>query len=113
MERSTQTKVALEEALAELENSGKGYLEFFQHGTMRIGLYGPKEIDRQQPHEQDELYVIASGSGTFEADGSAHEFAPGDVLFVAAHAEHRFTSFSQDFKTWVFFYGPEGGEADR
>jgi hypothetical protein len=24
--------------------------------------------------------------------------------------EHRFENFSDDFGTWVFFYGPEGGE---
>jgi hypothetical protein len=31
---------------------------------------------------------------------------PGDVLFVAAHEEHRFVDFSDDFKVWVVFYGP-------
>ena len=37
-------------------------------------------------------------------------FGPGDVLFVAAGAVHRFEEFSHDFATWVIFYGPEGGE---
>ncbi len=30
--------------------------------------------------------------------------------FVAAGVEHRFSKFSEDFSTWVFFYGPQGGE---
>jgi len=34
----------------------------------------------------------------------------GDVLFVAAGVEHRFSKFTDDFATWVFFYGPQGGE---
>jgi len=34
------------------------------------------------------------------------------MLFVAAGEEHRFTEFTDDFATWVFFYGPEGGEAE-
>jgi mannose-6-phosphate isomerase-like protein (cupin superfamily) len=38
-------------------------------------------------------------------------FGPGDVLFVPAGVEHRFEDFSDDFVTWVVFYGPEGGEA--
>jgi hypothetical protein len=37
-------------------------------------------------------------------------FGPGDVLFAAAHVEHRFEGFSDDFATWVVFYGPPGGE---
>ena len=33
------------------------------------------------------------------------------VLFVPAHEEHRFESFTDDLVVWVMFYGPEGGEA--
>jgi hypothetical protein len=29
---------------------------------------------------------------------------------VAAGVQHRFEEFSDDFATWVIFYGPEGGE---
>lgn len=36
--------------------------------------------------------------------------APGNLLFVAAGAEHRFEDFTGDFGAWVMFYGPEGGE---
>lgn len=34
----------------------------------------------------------------------------GDVLFAPAGIEHRFENFSDDFVTWVIFYGPVGGE---
>jgi hypothetical protein len=34
------------------------------------------------------------------------------VLFAAAGVAHRFENFTDDFAVWVFFYGPEGGEAD-
>jgi hypothetical protein len=37
---------------------------------------------------------------------------PGE--FAAAFLRsgtHRFLEFTDDFATWVFFYGPEGGEA--
>ena len=64
----------------------------------------------RNPHNKDEVYVIISGEGTFFCNGETMSFAPGDVLFVPASAEHRFTKFTKDFKTWVFFYGPEGGE---
>jgi mannose-6-phosphate isomerase-like protein (cupin superfamily) len=81
-----------------------------RHGSMRVGLYAPKGKDDQSPHTQDELYIIASGSGWFVKGEERIAFAPQDVLFVEAGAEHRFEDFSADFATWVVFWGPEGGE---
>jgi hypothetical protein len=36
-------------------------------------------------------------------------FGPGDFLFVAAGVPHAFETFTDDFKTWVIFFGPKGG----
>ena len=38
------------------------------------------------------------------------EAAAGDAFFVAAGVVHQFENFSEDFVTWVVFYGPQGGE---
>jgi mannose-6-phosphate isomerase-like protein (cupin superfamily) len=54
--------------------------------------------------------VVARGSGTFVNGDRHHPFSAGDVLFVPAGVEHRFEGFTDDFGTWVIFYGPEGGE---
>ena len=80
------------------------------HGSLEIGLYAPKGTDAQTPHDQDEVYIIASGRGTFFNDGEQSDFQTGDVLFVPAGAEHHFEKFSEDFQAWVIFYGPKGGE---
>ncbi len=86
-------------------------VEVMRHGTMSVQYFAPKQHDFQTPHTQDELYVIISGSGEFELAGEVMPFAVGDVLFVAAGVDHRFVRFSDDFATWVIFYGPIGGEA--
>ena len=86
------------------------FAEIFSHGSLLVEIYRPVGVDRQQPHTRDELYTIISGSGQFLNRGATHSFSPGDLLFVAAGVEHRFFDFSDDFATWVFFYGPEGGE---
>ena len=52
-----------------------------------------------------------SGDGSFDCDGQIIPFEPGDALFVAAGADHRFIDFSDDFAAWVIFYGPTGGES--
>lgn len=82
-----------------------------RHGTMRAGVYAPHAIDDQQPHPQDELYVIASGSGVFVKEGVRKEFRAQDILFVEAGSDHRFEQFTPDFVAWVIFWGPDGGEA--
>lgn len=73
-------------------------------GGVDIEFYQPEGEDRQTPHDRDELYVIARGSGTFEYENEQHPFETGDVIRVPAHVPHRFAAFSQDFAAWVFFF---------
>lgn len=79
-------------------------------GSMSLRYYAPAGVDEQIPHDQDELYIVMRGSGTFTLAGEARPFGPGDVLFAPAGADHRFVDFTDDFGTWVVFYGPQGGE---
>jgi mannose-6-phosphate isomerase-like protein (cupin superfamily) len=85
----------------------------FRHGSMRIGLYAPKGEDPQSPHDQDELYIVASGIGMFVKGRERIRFAPADVLFVEAGAAHRFEDFSDDLALWVIFWGLKGGETGQ
>ena len=81
-----------------------------RHGTMRMMLYRPDRPNIQQPHAQDELYIIVEGSGTFTKAGETHAFGPGDAIFVEAGTEHRFEDFDEKLLSWVIFWGPDGGE---
>ena len=87
------------------------YSVMMEHGTMELGYYCPIGTDPQQPHTQDELYIVHAGTGIFVRDEERIPFAPGDALFVAAGVEHRFVDFSEDIALWVIFYGSEGGES--
>ena len=69
--------------------------------------------DPQTPHTRDEIYVVIRGTGDFSCAGEHRKFGPHDFLFVPAGMEHRFENFSDDLALWVFFYGPEGGEAEE
>ena len=100
-------------ALSALATTDKPFIELFRHGTLAVEFYRPDGMDRQTPHTRDEVYVVVSGSGTFLCDGVRRPFEPGEVLFAAAGVEHRFEDFTAGFATWVFFYGPEGGEVPR
>lgn len=80
---------------------------------MSVEIYQPKGSDLQQPHLQDEIYVVMSGSGVFQSGSEKYPFGSGDLLFVPAGVEHRFLEFTEDFTTWVIFYGAAGGEAQE
>ncbi len=97
-------------ALQALAASRREFVELFRHGSLTVEIYKPDRIDRQTPHSRDEVYVVIAGTGTFVKADERAPFESGDVLFVPAGVEHRFEDFSANFATWVFFYGPEGGE---
>lgn len=104
-------KITAEEALQKLQQQSQlPFTVMMEHGTMSIEYFAPKKIDTQTPHKQDEIYVIIEGNGTFYRDGERVSCKKSDVLFVPAGMEHRFEDFSDDFATWVIFYGAEGGE---
>jgi mannose-6-phosphate isomerase-like protein (cupin superfamily) len=104
--------VDLTDALSRLAASPtERSVELFRHGTLRAKLYAPRGQDLQTPHAQDEVYVVASGTGVFWDGDRRRAVAPGTLLFAAAGRPHRFEDFTADFATWVLFYGPDGGEA--
>lgn len=98
-------------ALAAVEAADDGiYGSLLQRGSLEIGFYRPSGTDTQEPHEQDEVYIVQSGYGRFVLGEERHDFEAGEAFFVPAGVVHRFERFSDDFTAWVIFYGPEGGE---
>jgi mannose-6-phosphate isomerase-like protein (cupin superfamily) len=62
---------------------------------LEVGVYVlvAPEPDRQQPHEDDEVYVVLDGTGVLTVEGEQLPVSEGQALFVAAGAEHRFTAY--------------------
>ena len=101
----------LSDALGRLpESLSERSVELHRHGSLRVKLYAPRGEDPQTPHRQDEVYVVARGTGVFWDGADRRPVAPGTLLVVAAGRAHRFEAFSADFAAWVLFYGPDGGE---
>ncbi len=113
--KTTGTMVAQVDLAAALKEgpppAGNLAVPIFAYGTLAVELYTPQGHDPQMPHERDEIYVVARGTGLFFDGTSRRAVEPGTFIFVAAGQVHRFEEFSADFAVWVFFYGPQGGEA--
>jgi mannose-6-phosphate isomerase-like protein (cupin superfamily) len=97
-------------AFEKIQNSKKEFLNLFEHGTLSVEIYKPNKVDKQTPHDRDEVYVVISGSGEFINENKIVSFETGDFLFVSAGNRHRFINFTENFTTWVIFYGSVGGE---
>jgi mannose-6-phosphate isomerase-like protein (cupin superfamily) len=103
-------KLTARDALRRLADTKTDFARLIEKDIFDVSLYKPEKIDPQTPHARDELYVIASGSGKFFCAGETQSIAAGDVLFVAAGVEHRFENFTDDFSTWVIFFGSRPGK---
>jgi len=74
-----------------------GYEIVHRSPGLEVGVYVlvAPEPDRQQPHEDDEIYVVLEGTGSLEVDGQKVELQPGHAVFVPAGAEHHFVGYEQ------------------
>ncbi len=74
-----------------------GYEVVHRSAGLEIGVYVlvAPEPDRQQPHKDDEVYVLLDGRGTLEVEGEKVELREGHAVFVPAGAEHRFVGYEQ------------------
>lgn len=80
-----------------LQEGTGGYEIVHESAGLEIGVYVlvAPEPDRQQPHADDEVYVVLEGSGTLDVEGRSVELREGHAVFVPAGAEHRFTGYER------------------
>jgi mannose-6-phosphate isomerase-like protein (cupin superfamily) len=92
-----------------LEGAGGGYEIVHESPGLEIGVYVlvAPEPDRQQPHVDDEVYVVLDGRGVLEIEGDTIELSGGKAAFVPAQADHRFTGY-EGLSVLVVFSRPHG-----
>jgi len=85
----------VEDAKRRLEEGNGGYEVVHTSAGLEVGVYVlvAPEPDRQQPHEDDEVYVVLEGRGTLQVEDEQIDLTEGQAMFVAAGAEHRFTGY--------------------
>jgi mannose-6-phosphate isomerase-like protein (cupin superfamily) len=85
----------VESANRRLKEDEGGYEVVHTSPGLEVGVYVlvAPEPDRQQPHADDEVYVVMEGRGTLEVEGEEVEMREGEAVFVAAGADHRFTGY--------------------
>jgi len=84
-------------AVEKLRAAGGGYEIVHESPGLELGVYVlvAPEPDKQQPHEDDEIYVVLEGEGVLQVEGTDVPVKEGDAVFVEAGADHRFTAYEQ------------------
>ena len=85
-----------------------GYEIVLRSPGLELGVYVlvAPEADRQQPHDDDEIYVGLAGRGTLEVEGESFPITEGTALFVPAHADHQFVGY-ESLSVLVIFTRPD------
>jgi len=85
------------DAVERLRAAGGGYEIVHESRGLELGVYVlvAPEPDRQQPHSDDEVYVVLEGSGSLEVEDERVDLQEGQAVFVPAGAEHRFVGYEQ------------------
>jgi mannose-6-phosphate isomerase-like protein (cupin superfamily) len=86
---------AIDEVRRRLEAGTGGYEVVHTSPGLELGVYVlvAPEPDRQQPHEDDEVYVVLDGRGVLNVAGTEIPVSPGQAVFVPAGADHQFTGY--------------------
>ena len=84
-----------EDVKRRLEAGTGGYEVVHTSPGLEVGVYVlvAPEPDRQQPHEDDEIYIVLEGTGVLDVEGTKTELREGHAMFVPAGAEHRFSAY--------------------
>jgi mannose-6-phosphate isomerase-like protein (cupin superfamily) len=90
------------------------WVEHLRVQDLSVGTYSipAGSVDDQDPHTEDEIYVVTSGRAIFEGGGDRVAVGLGSVIFVPANEVHRFTDITEDLATVVIF-APAEGSASR
>ena len=85
------------------------YQEFLRRTSMSAGIYTlpAGSRDPQEPHNEDELYYVLSGSGVIEVGEENKPLSPGSAVFVPAHTQHKFSMAKEELIVLVIFSPPE------
>jgi mannose-6-phosphate isomerase-like protein (cupin superfamily) len=104
----------VEEVRQRLVAGNGGYEVVHRSPGLEVGVYVlvAPEPDRQQAHEDDELYVVLDGSGVLTIEGESITVAEGNAAFVPAGADHRFTAY-EGLSVLVVFARTHEGRSEQ
>ncbi len=89
------------------------WVERLRVADLSVGTYSlpAGSVDTQEPHTEDEVYVVLRGRAALATDDARTDAGPGSVIYVPAGEPHRFVNIVEDLVALVLFAPAEGTRA--
>lgn len=106
--------IQIDEVIEQLDEEDELFIEFLRRDSMSLEVYrlDAGATDPQDPHTEDEVYYIVSGSAKIRIDDDVHPVEKGDIIFVEREVEHSFLDIEEELITLIFFAPPYGSLAE-
>jgi mannose-6-phosphate isomerase-like protein (cupin superfamily) len=91
------------------------WVEHLSAPDLSVGTYSipSGSIDTQEPHSEDEVYVVLRGRGALATATATADVAPGSTIYVPAGESHRFVDIIEDLVVLALFAPAEGTHAPQ
>lgn len=106
--------IRIDDVIERLDDEDESFVEFLRRDSMSLEVYRLEAgaTDPQDPHAEDEVYYVVSGSAKIQIGDDAYPVAEGAVIFVEREVEHYFFDVEEDLVTLIFFAPPYGSLAE-
>jgi mannose-6-phosphate isomerase-like protein (cupin superfamily) len=97
----------------ELAGANVSWVEHLRVPDLSVGTYSIPAggTDTQEPHTEDEIYLVTAGRAVLESGGDRIAVRPGSVIYVPAGEVHRFAEIVEDLAAIVVFAPAEYSRA--
>jgi mannose-6-phosphate isomerase-like protein (cupin superfamily) len=104
----------LTDLLASQRAGSEPWIEFLSVPDLTLGLYVLEagSVDEQEPHTEDEVYVILAGRSRFTCGEETREVGPGDTIHVPAGVSHRYHDITETLQI-IYLFAPQEGSRAR
>jgi mannose-6-phosphate isomerase-like protein (cupin superfamily) len=97
--------IDIRELVSKLDLDNSGFLEFFDLKHLQAGILRlkPGELDTQEPHSLDEIYLVLEGDGFIEIGKKAYALKKDLFIYVPANVRHKFYGNTKEILVIYFF----------
>jgi len=90
---------------SKMDRYNSEFLTFFDLEHLQVGILRlrPGEIDTQEPHSTDEVYMVLEGDGFIEIGNKSYDLNKDLFIYVPAQVKHRFHGNKQEIVVLYFF----------
>ena len=99
----------VDEYIEKIKNENNYFHTFINRDTLAAGVLvlQPGEEDTQEPHENDEVYLILKGDGFLKIKNKDYIISKNKMYYVAKNIDHYFHGNSKELVVLYFFGGPD------